>query len=155
MGVLPPHAAENLMNCLRNLLIASGLLATACWLHAAGPGAAALVHPIVGTWSWVTFGGSCVETWQFRPNRTVLGTSGEEVAEKTYEITAAPDAGGFYRLVETVVRQNDKKDCAGAVLDGPGEQSVRFIQFSPQRDKLLVCRTAALTACFGPLKRVP
>ncbi|MGQ2979562.1 MAG: hypothetical protein ACT6Q9_07690 [Polaromonas sp.] len=143
------------MNCLRNLIVATGLLATAAWLHAAGPPAAAAAHPIVGTWSWVTFGGSCTETWQFRPNRTMLGTSGEEVAEKIYEISATPDAGGFYKLVETVVRQNDKKDCAGALLDGPGEQSTRFIQFSPQRDKLLVCQTAALSACFGPLKRVP
>lgn len=143
------------MNCPRKLLFVTGLLAAAPWLHAAGPPAAAFSHPIVGTWSWVTFGGSCTETWQFRANRTMLGTSGGEVAEKTYEIAAAPDAGGFYRLVETVVRQNDKKDCSGALLDGPGEQSTRYIQFSPQSDKLLVCRTAALSACFGPLKRVP
>ncbi len=143
------------MTRLRNLLFVCGLLATTSLLHAAGPAAAAPPHPIVGTWSWVTFGGACTETWQFRPNRTMLGTSGEEVAEKTYEVAAAPDAAGFYRLVETVVRQNDKKDCAGAMLDGPGEQSIRFIQFSPQRDQLLVCRTAALSACFGPLKRMP
>jgi hypothetical protein len=143
------------MNCLRKLLLVTSLLASAPWLHAAGPSAAAPVHPIVGTWSWVTFGGSCTETWQFRTNRTMLGTSGEEVAEKTYDITANPDAAGFYRLLETVVRQNDKKDCSGATLEGPGERSTRYIQFSPQQDKLLVCRTAALSACFGPLKRVP
>jgi hypothetical protein len=142
------------MKRLRHLLLVTGLLAAASWLHAAGPPATAFGHPIVGTWSWVTFGGSCTETWQFRHNRTMLGTSGEEVAEKTYEIAATPDAGGFYRLVETVVRQNDKKDCSGAMLEGPGEQTIRFIQFSPQGDKLLVCRTAALSACFGPLKRV-
>lgn len=142
------------MNCLRNLLFVTGLLTAAPLLHAAGP-PASFGHPIVGTWSWVTFGGSCTETWQFRHNRTMLGTSGEEVAEKTYEIASTPDASGFYRLVETVVRQNDKKDCWGAVLDGSGEQSTRFVQFSPQGDKLLVCRTAAFNACFGPLKRVP
>ena len=143
------------MNRLRILLLVSGLLGAASSLLAAGPPAAPLSHPIVGTWSWITFGGSCAETWQFRPNRTLLGTSGEEVAEKTYEIAASPDAGGFYRLVETVVRQNDKKDCSGAMLEGPGDQSTRFVQFSPQGDKLLVCQTAALSACFGPLKRVP
>ncbi len=143
------------MNHLQTLFCATGLLAAATALQAAGPPAETFGHPIVGTWSWVTFGGTCTETWQFRHNRTMLGTSGEEVAEKTYEIAAKPDAGGFYRLVETVVRQNDKRDCAGAVLEGPGEQSTRFIQFSPQADKLLVCRTAALSACFGPLRRVP
>lgn len=145
----------NPMNCLRTLLLVTGLWATAPLLHAAGTPAATFGHPIVGTWSWVTFGGRCTETWQFRHNRTMLATSGGEVAEKTYEIAEAPDASGFYRLVETVVRQNDKPDCAGATLEGPGEQSTRFIQFSPQGDKLLVCSTAALSACFGPLKRVP
>jgi hypothetical protein len=143
------------MNCLKNLFLVTGLLATASVLHAAGPPAATFGHPIVGTWSWVIFGGSCTETWQFRHNRTMLGTSGGEVAEKTYEIAATPDASGFYKLVETVVRQNDKPDCSGATLDGPGEQSTRYIQFSPQGDKLLVCRTPALSACFGPLKRMP
>lgn len=143
------------MNCLRNLFVVASLLATAPLLHAAGPPATSFGHPIVGTWSWVTFGSACTETWQFRQNRTLLSTSGQEVAEKKYEIAAIADAAGFYKLVETVVRQNDKKDCSGAVLDGPGEQSTRFIQFSPQGDKLLVCQTAALTACFGPLKRVP
>jgi hypothetical protein len=143
------------MNCLRNLFVIAGLLAGTPLLNAAGPPAAAFGHPIVGTWSWVTFGGACTETWQFRHNRTLLSTSGQEVAEKKYEIAATPDAGGFYRLVETVVRQNDKKDCSGTLLEGPGEQNTRFIQFSPQGDKLLVCENAALTACFGPLKRVP
>jgi hypothetical protein len=142
------------MNRLPNLFLASGLLATVSLLHAAGPGTTAVGHPVVGTWSWASFGGTCTETLQFRANRTVLGTSGEEVAEKTYEIAAQPDAAGFYRLVETVVRQNDKKDCTGAMLDGPGEKSLRFIQFSPQGDKMLICQTAALSACFGPLRRI-
>lgn len=145
------------MNRLRHLLALAALssLLTAPVLHAAGPPATSFGHPIVGTWSWVTFGGSCTETWQFRHNKTVLGTSGEEVTEKKYDIAAVPDAKGFYQLVETVIRQNDKKDCSGAVSDGPGEQTMRFIQFSPQGDKLLVCQAAALTACFGPLTRVP
>lgn len=143
------------MNCLRNLFLVASLLPGTPLLHAAGPPANAFGHPIVGTWSWVTFGGACTETWQFRHNRTLLSTSGQEVAEKKYEIAATADAAGFYRLVETVVRQNDKRDCSGALLDGPGEQHIRFIQFSPGGDKLLVCETAALAACFGPLKRVP
>ncbi|MEO8023546.1 hypothetical protein [Polaromonas sp.] len=137
---------------MRTLLLTACLLTSVPLLHAAGEPVPA--HPLVGTWTWSLFGGSCTETWQYRSNRTMLGTSGQEVAEKTYEITTLPDAGGFYKLVETVVRQNDKKDCSGALLEGPGEQSTRFIQFSPQRDKLLVCENATLKACFGPLTRV-
>lgn len=138
---------------MRTLLLTACLLTAAPLLQAAGEPAP--VHPLVGTWTWSLFGGSCTETWQYRSNRTMLATSGQEVAEKTYEVSPLPDAGGFYRLVETVVRQNDKKDCSGALLEGPGEQSTRFIQFSPQRDKLLVCENASLKACFGPLTRVP
>lgn len=138
---------------MRTLLLSACLFAAALPLHAAGEPATS--HPLVGTWTWSLFGGSCTETLQFRPNRTLLSTSGQEVAEKTYEVTAVPDAAGFYKLVETVVRQNDKKDCSGVLLEGPGEQSTRFIQFSPRRDKLLICENASLKACFGPLSRVP
>lgn len=138
------------MNRSRIALVVAGLIATMPLAHAA-----AAAHPILGTWTWVLFDGACTETYQYRPDQTVLSTSAGEVAEKDYEITPVPDARGFYRLVETVIRQNDKKDCSGALLGGPGDQATRFIQFSPQQDKLLVCREAALTACFGPLKRMP
>ena len=83
----------------------------------------------------------------------LLGTSGQEVVEKNYEVSAMPDAQGFYKVVETVLRQNDKMDCSGALLEGPGEQSIRFVQFSPARDKLLMCQSASLATCFGPLTR--
>lgn len=145
------------MNRLRIAFFAMGLLATlplAHLSHAAGASAAA-THPIIGTWTWVLFDGACIETLRYRVDRTVLTTSAGEVSEKEYDIAVAPDARGFFKLVETVKRQNDKKDCSGALLGGPGEQITRYIQFSPQQDKLLVCREAALTACFGPLKRVP
>lgn len=137
---------------LLKLLFFTCLMAITPLLRAAGP-ATLPVHPLVGTWTWTLFGGSCTETFQYRPNRVMLGTSGQEVVEKSYEVSALPDAQGFYRLVETVVRQNDKKDCSGALLEGPGEQSTRFVQFSPARDKLLMCQSTSLTACFGPLKR--
>lgn len=101
------------------------------------------------------FGGSCTETYQYRANRTVLATSGPEVSEKKYAVAMSPDEQGFYKLVETVVRQNEKADCSGGIPEGPGEQTTRYIQFSPQKDKLLVCEQASLKACFGPLRRVP
>ena len=140
------------MDCFLKLLLSAVLGAGMLAANAAGPAPAN--HPLVGTWSWVTFGGNCTETLQYRANQTLLSTSGQEVAEKRYEVSVTPDVKGFYKLTETVLRQNDKKDCAGALLDGPGEQVVRFIQFSPQRDKMLVCESAALTACFGPLTKV-
>ena len=135
------------------LSVLASLLAGAPPVHAAGEPAIP-AHPTLGTWTWSLFGGSCTETWQYRTDRTVLGTSGQQVAENTYDVARLPDTGGFYKLVETLVRQNDKKDCSGALPKGPGEQSTRFIQFNPHRDKLLVCQGPLLKACFGPLTRV-
>ena len=140
------------MSRLRNFLFIASLTALTSPLQAAGPAPLA-GHPLIGTWTWTLFGGSCTETFQYRSNRMLLGTSGQEVAEKSYEVSATPDAQGFYKVVETVLRQNDKKDCSGSSLEGPGEQSTRFVQFSPARDKLLMCQSASLGACFGPLTR--
>lgn len=139
---------------MRKLLLSACLLMATPLLQAAGGPVPVSTHPLEGNWSWSLFGGSCTETWHYRSNRTVLSTSGQEVVEKTYEVAKLPDANGFYRLVETVVRQNDKRDCSGALLNGPGEQSTRFIQFSPLRDKMLVCEKASLKACFGPVSRI-
>lgn len=140
------------MTRLHKFLFISSLMAVSPLLYAAGP-AGLPGHPLVGTWTWTLFGGSCTETFQYRQNNVMLGTSGQEVVEKTYAVSALPDGQGFYRLVETVLRQNDKKDCSGTLLDGPGDETTRFVQFSPARDKLLMCQSASLAACFGPLKR--
>jgi hypothetical protein len=140
------------MSRLHNFLLIACLTAVTLPLQAAGPAPLA-GHPLIGTWTWILFGGTCTETFQYRPNRMLLGTSGQEVVEKNYEVSAMPDAQGFYKVVETVLRQNDKMDCSGALLEGSGEQSIRFVQFSPARDKLLMCQSASLAACFGPLTR--
>lgn len=140
------------MTRLRNFIVIASLTAVSPLLQAAGPAALA-GHPLISTWTWALFGSSSTETCQYRSNRTLLGTSGKEVTEKSYQVSAMPDAQGFYKAVDTVLRQNDKKGCSGALLEGPGEQSTRFIQFSPARDKLLMCQGASLAACFGPLTR--
>jgi hypothetical protein len=143
------------MEHLRPLLLSLTLVTTSAVLHAAGEAAPAGQHPLVGTWSWTLFAGSCTETYQYRKNQTVLATSGQEVSEKKFHAMTAPDKAGFYKVTETVLRHNDKTDCSGVLSEGPGEQTTRFVQFSPQRDKLLFCQDASLKACFGPLLRIP
>jgi hypothetical protein len=141
---------------LRTLFFLTSLLGITMAVHSASDVPAVPAgHPLTGTWSWTLFGGGCTETYQYRVNRTVLATSGQEVSEKKYEITPTPDAAGFFKLVETVIRQNEKKDCSGTLSEGPGEQTIRYIQFSPKQDKLIVCEDASLKACFGPLIRIP
>jgi hypothetical protein len=142
------------MEHLRPLFFLLALGITPLWLHAAEP-APAGQHPLVGTWSWTLFGGTCTETFQYRKNQTVLTTSGQEVSEKKFQVVAVPDGAGFYKITETVLRHNEKPDCSGVMSEGPGEQATRFVQFSPARDKLLFCQDASLKACFGPLLRTP
>ena len=120
----------------------------------AAPASTTAPHPIVGTWNWLLFGGKCTETLQYRANGVLLSTSGDAVTEWRYTLGAAPGAKGFYKVIETSVRQNGKKDCSGDVVDEAGTEVEKFIQLSPTKDRLLVCKSESLTACYGPLKRI-
>jgi len=116
--------------------------------------AAPAAHPLVGTWSW-TLGKTCTETWQYRADGKRLGTSGEEVTQADYQVPAKPTTTGFYPVTETVTNSNGKRDCSGDLHADGDESVIRFIQFSPKQDQLIVCKAASLEACFGPLRRVP
>ena len=128
--------------------------------HAAdkSPTSATPPHPIVGTWNWQLFGGKCTETLQYRADGVMLSTSGDAVTEWRYSLGAtqgeALSAKDFYKVFETSIRQNGKKDCSGDVVDEAGTEAEKFIQLSPAEDRLLVCKTESLTACYGPLQRV-
>lgn len=114
---------------------------------------AASQHPIVGNWTWTLPGKSCIESLQYRADGSRTGRSGEEVTQSRYEISPVPSLLGFYRLVETVTESNNKRDCSGDLHEASSEPVTRFIQFSPKRDQLIVCKEEELKACFGPLKR--
>ncbi len=137
-------------------LLAAGLcISTAQAADPPARPAASGLHPLAGTWSWVSFGSKCTETFQYRANNTMLGTSGEAVAEWNYTVTPQAGETGFYAVVETSMRHNGKKDCAGDTVDSTGIVNTRFIQFSPAKDRMLVCKAPSLEACFGPLRRQP
>ena len=117
-------------------------------------------HPLVGVWRSTAAAApalakaaACVETLDYRPNHIRLGTSGTEITRATYDVSAQPSADGFYRLAQTILESNGQPDCAGDRHSKADETLVRFIQFSPQKDQFIVCRSAALTACFGPFRR--
>ncbi len=133
------------------------LLCSFASVQAAGPSSTAPAvpaqHPLTGSWTWTLPGKQCTETWQYRSNGTRTGSSGEETLQSRYEISAMPSLLGFYRLVETVTEGNGKKDCPGDLHQASGEPVTRFIQFSPKRDQIIVCKEESLKACFGPLKR--
>lgn len=149
------------MNLIMRILQATMLLFAAAFLgagvsHAADPPkASTAAHPLSGTWSWTAFGGNCVETFQYRINNTMLSSSADAVSEWNYTVTPNANDKGFYEVVETSMRHNGKKDCSGDSVSEIGLVNIRFVQFSPARDRMLVCREPSLAACFGPLKRQP
>ncbi|WP_232290690.1 hypothetical protein [Polaromonas naphthalenivorans] len=163
----PPDSLKNLNTLntfnrsypLRQFFFFFTLLCSFASLRAAGPSSGApsapVQHPVVGSWTWMLPGKTCTETLNYQGNGTRQGSSGEEVTQSRYEVSPMPSLLGFYRLTETVTEGNGKKDCSGDLHEAPGEPVTRFIQFSPKKDQLIVCREESLKACFGPLKRAP
>jgi hypothetical protein len=131
-------------------------LCIAAMLLAAGSAGAqpVQVHPLIGKWGWAVSGKKCAETLTYRLDGTRGGSSGEEVTEAAFEVTPVPSLLGFYRLTETVKTSNGKPDCSGDVTAAGTESTVRFIQFNPPKDFLIVCKAESLKACYGPLQRM-
>lgn len=135
-------------------LITSVLLLAALSLTASHAQTAS-TQPLIGTWSWTLFNGTCTETLQFRADGVLLSTSGDAVTEWRYAASSAPDVQGFYKLDEISLRFNAKKDCSGDVVDEAGLDGTRFVQLNPAKNRMIICRSANLQACYGPLQRLP
>ncbi|MCA1855066.1 hypothetical protein LE190_03860 [Massilia oculi] len=110
-------------------------------------------HPILGIWKLSLPELGCSETYRFRGDGTTLVTSAEEISESEYRIPARPSAKGFYRLEDRVVKDNGKKDCAGAVMK-PGATATNFIRFHPSGKLFLMCADETMNTCIGPFERV-
>lgn len=117
------------------------------------PRAIAKDHPIVGRWTWTVPDGSCAETYLFRSDGTSVVTSGEEIAETVFEISAAPDAKGFYKWTDKLVKDNGRKDCAGEIT-AVGKVATNYVVFNRAGDIFLVCAQPSFDACFGPFLRM-
>ena len=129
------------------------LMAASC--ISAGHAQTSSANSVIGTWSWTLFSGKCTETLQYRLDGVLLCTSGDAVTEWRYAISTTPDAQGFFKVDEISALYNAKKDCSGDVVDEIGLNTTRYIQMSPSRDRLIICKTASLQACYGPLQRLP
>lgn len=113
-----------------------------------------VVSPIVGKWTWTRAENNCTEIYEYREDGTTFVISGEEKSNGKYAITLTPVANGFYKIVDTVVKDYGGKDCADSTEDNTGESAENFIMFSPKLDQFIVCQKPNLDACFGPLHRV-
>lgn len=110
-------------------------------------------HPILGIWKLTLPDSSCSETYRFRGDGTTLVTSAAEVSESEFSIPAEPSEKGFYRLVDTIVKDNGKEDCMGQVMK-VGTSATNFIRFHPSGALFLMCATESMDTCIGPFHRV-
>lgn len=121
---------------------------------APAPVAEAKPHALVGIWRWTLPGKACTETLQYRADGTRQHSSGTEASSGDYSLPPVPSLLGFYKLAETTRTSNGQADCAGDVHAVSEEPGVVYLQLSPKKDQLIVCKTESLKACYGPLRRV-
>ena len=139
--------------CLRTRL--GVLAALIAFFGAASTHAQIALGPLAGTWGWTLFSGKCAETLQYRADGILISTSGDAVTEWRYAVTNTPDAQGFYKSTEVTTRFNARKDCSGDVVNELGLDADKYIQFNPDKNQIIVCKSASLQACYGPLLRTP
>ena len=109
-------------------LAAAWLAACACQ---ASPPAAD--HPLLGTWQLVLPVSKCVETYEYRADGTSHTVSAGEETDTVYEVSAMPDAHGYYVLKDTIKKTNAKPDCSGQLTptDKPVTLSIGVAAASP------------------------
>ena len=66
---------------------------------------------------------------------------------------AFTDKDGFYKEVDTIVKDNGKIDCTGEITK-PGQAVTNYLQFHPSGDMFLMCVERSLDRCIGPFVRV-
>ena len=137
------------------LILAATLAATTAMpaAHAADAAALRPDHPIIGTWRIVVPNSACSETYRIRADGTTLVFSNEEVAESTFTVSDQPDKDGFYKETDTIVKDNGKPDCSGAIT-APGRTVTSYLQFHPNGNLFVMCLEPNLERCIGPFIRV-
>ncbi|GAC1631861.1 MAG: hypothetical protein NVS9B10_25680 [Nevskia sp.] len=137
----------------RSVLLALG---AACAAAASMPAAARKAeHPLIGIWTWQPEGKDCKEVYEWRADHTGHVTSGEEVTETRFQVSKTPDANGYYVFIDTIVKDNRGRDCAGSKKDDTGSRNTLYIQIHPSGNLIRICSKPEESACFGPLMRLP
>ena len=139
------------------LLSALALAAVAA--AAAPPGAAAPTgpvradHPFLGAWQLTRNDDDCAEIYRIDRSGHTLITSADEVAQSNFTISDQPSARGYYKWVDTLVKDNGKKDCWGQVTK-PGRTTTRYVMMNPKQNRFILCTAEDGKQCFGPFVKV-
>lgn len=120
----------------------------------AAPPALSASHPLLGIWILSIPQLGCSETYHFLGDGTTLVKSADEISQSEFTISDRPSAQGYYKMVDRVVKDNGKKDCAGEVTK-PGARVTNYLRFHPAGKQFVMCREESLDACIGPFERVP
>ena len=110
-------------------------------------------HPLVGTWKVNLRDFACSEVYRIRADGTSLVTSADEIAELELAISDQPSAKGYYKWVDRIVKDNGKKDCAGAITP-VGQTNTIYIRLHSSGDMFLMCEAEDINTCMGPFVRV-
>jgi hypothetical protein len=138
-----------------NSRIARILSCAIAWLVVAAAHAEPLRadHPMIGTWQITLPDGSCHEIYRIRSDGTSIVTSGEEISESIFMISDKPSSKGFYKWVDTIKKDNGKKDCLGEITQ-VGQQATNYILLHPSGDGFLICQEENVDTCVGPFLRL-
>lgn len=110
-------------------------------------------HPFVGAWQLTRRDNDCAEIYRIDRSGHTLITSADEVAQSDFTMTDQPSARGYYKWVDTLVKDNGKKDCWGQVTK-PGKTTTRYVMMNPARNRFILCTAEDGKQCFGPFVRV-
>ena len=136
----------------RRLVVAAFALAASVFTI----GAAAQVHPIVGKWTWTRSVNNCTEVYEYRADGSYDVTSGEEVANGSFEISREPDANRFFVLKGKILKINGARDCSdsGSQPSDYDKPYTVYVIFHRTQPLHLACYEPSLDKCFGPLRRI-
>jgi hypothetical protein len=110
-------------------------------------------HPFVGAWQLTRRDNDCAEIYRIDRSGHTLITSADEVAQSDFTMTDQPSARGYYKWVDTLVKDNGKKDCWGQVTK-PGKTTTRYVMMNAAKDRFILCTAEDGKQCFGPFVRV-
>jgi len=110
-------------------------------------------HPFLGAWQITRQDDECAEVYRIDRSGHTLITSADEVAQSTFSISDQPSARGYYKWVDTLTKDNGKKDCWGQITK-PGKTTTRFVMMNPAHNRFIVCTAEDGRQCFGPFVKL-
>ena len=110
-------------------------------------------HPFLGVWQLTRSDDQCAEVYRIDRSGHTLITSADEVAQSNFTMSDQPSPRGYYKWVDTLVKDNGKKDCWGQVTK-PGKTTTRYVLMNPAANRFILCTAEDGKQCFGPFVKL-